>query len=119
MVKISRMSLSKREMSIDSRSLAIPAVIAITLLSTGAVSMIYEVALIREFTILLGSSFYSGAIVLSAIMGGLAIGNVNTNMFEVDGGGVIIPYRWVTAIGDIILMKEINPNKPPQPESTE
>lgn len=50
---------------------------------------------------------------------GLAVGNVNTNMFEVDGGGVIIPYRWVTAIGDIILMKEINPNKPPQPESTE
>ncbi|MDY6930814.1 MAG: hypothetical protein SVJ22_02715 [Halobacteriota archaeon] len=68
------MSLSKREKSID-RSLAIPAVIAITLLSTGAASMIYEVALIREFTILLGSSFYSGAIVLSAIMGGLAIGS--------------------------------------------
>ncbi|MDY6958278.1 MAG: hypothetical protein SVK08_03890 [Halobacteriota archaeon] len=62
-------------MSIDSRSFAIPVVIAITLLSTGAASMIYEVALIREFTILLGSSFYSGAIVLSAIMGGLAIGS--------------------------------------------
>ena len=50
---------------------------------------------------------------------GLAVGNVNTNMFEVDGGGVIIPYRWVTAIGDVILMKEIQPNKAPQPEYTE
>lgn len=50
-------------------------VIAITLISTGAASMIYEVTLIREFTILLGSSFYSGAIVLSAVMGGLAIGS--------------------------------------------
>ena len=50
-------------------------VIIITLLSTGAASMIYEVALIREFTILLGSSFYSGSIVLAAVMGGLAIGS--------------------------------------------
>jgi len=49
---------------------------------------------------------------------GLAVGNVNTNMFEVDGG-VIIPYRWVTAIGDVILMKEIQTNKTSQPESTE
>ncbi len=51
-------------------------VIAITLLSTGAAAMIYEVVLLREFTLLLGSSFYSGSIVLASIMGGLAVGSL-------------------------------------------
>ena len=50
-------------------------IITITLLSTGAASMIYEVTLLREFTLLLGSSFYSGSVVLASIMGGLAIGS--------------------------------------------
>ncbi|MFQ6063395.1 MAG: spermidine synthase, partial [Methanosarcinales archaeon] len=52
-------------------------VIAITLFTTGAASMIYEVTLLREFTILLGSSFYSGSIVLAGVMMGLAIGSYN------------------------------------------
>ncbi|HID27369.1 MAG TPA: hypothetical protein EYP22_06045 [Methanosarcinales archaeon] len=52
-------------------------VIAITLFTTGAASMIYEVTLLREFTLLLGSSFYSGAIVLACVMMGLAIGSYN------------------------------------------
>jgi spermidine synthase len=51
-------------------------VITITLLSTGAAAMIYEVVLLREFTLLLGSSFYSGSIVLASIMAGLAIGSL-------------------------------------------
>ncbi len=51
-------------------------VITITLLSTGAAAMIYEVVLLREFTLLLGSSFYSGSIVLASIMGGLAVGSL-------------------------------------------
>lgn len=55
---------------------AIFIVIAITLFSTGAAAMIYEVVLLREFTLLLGSSFYSGSIVLASIMGGLAIGSL-------------------------------------------
>ena len=38
--------------------------------------MIYEVVLLREFTLLLGSSFYSGSIVLASIMGGLAVGSL-------------------------------------------
>ncbi len=44
------------------------------LLSTGAAAMIYEVVLIREFTVVLGSSFYSSAAVLSSVMLGLAVG---------------------------------------------
>ncbi|MFQ6119981.1 MAG: hypothetical protein ACE5KE_08860 [Methanosarcinales archaeon] len=39
--------------------------------------MIYEVTLLREFTILLGSSFYSGSIVLAGVRIGLAIGSYN------------------------------------------
>ncbi len=55
---------------------AVFVVITITLLSTGAAAMIYEVVLLREFTLLLGSSFYSGSIVLASIMGGLAVGSL-------------------------------------------
>lgn len=60
----------------DIRHTAAFIVITITLLSTGAAAMIYEVVLLREFTLLLDSSFYSGSIVLSSIMGGLAIGSL-------------------------------------------
>ena len=49
--------------------------LAIVLLSTGASTMIYEVVLIREFTVTLGSSFYSSAVVLSSVMLGLSIGS--------------------------------------------
>ncbi len=49
--------------------------LVIVLLSTGASTMIYEVVLIREFTVTLGSSFYSSAIVLSSVMLGLSIGS--------------------------------------------
>jgi sporulation protein YlmC with PRC-barrel domain len=39
---------------------------------------------------------------------GLAVRNVNPNAFEVSKNkGVIIPYRWVTAIGDIVLIKHV------------
>ena len=43
---------------------------------------------------------------------GLALVNINTDMFEVDTKGVIIPYRWVLAASDIIIIKQ------PQPVST-
>ncbi|MDY6965175.1 MAG: PRC-barrel domain-containing protein [Halobacteriota archaeon] len=42
---------------------------------------------------------------------GLAIGSINTNIFDLESKGVIIPYRWITAIGDIVLMKEVQLNK--------
>ncbi|NQE06698.1 Polyamine aminopropyltransferase [ANME-1 cluster archaeon GoMg1] len=63
-------------MTVNGHHRAVFIVIAITLLSTGAAAMIYEVALLREFTLLLGSSFYSGSIVLASIMGGLAVGSL-------------------------------------------
>ncbi|RCV65180.1 putative spermidine synthase with an N-terminal membrane domain [Methanophagales archaeon] len=64
-------------MTVNSRyHTAVSIVITITLLSTGAAAMIYEVVLLREFTLLLGSSFYSGSIVLASIMGGLAMGSL-------------------------------------------
>jgi len=39
---------------------------------------------------------------------GLAVKNVNPNAFSAGKArGVIIPYRWVTAIGDIVLIKHV------------
>ncbi|MHC1611056.1 MAG: PRC-barrel domain-containing protein [Candidatus Methanospirareceae archaeon] len=39
---------------------------------------------------------------------GLAVKNVNPNAFKTGGRkGVIIPYRWVIAIGDIVLIKHV------------
>ncbi len=39
---------------------------------------------------------------------GLAVKNINPNAFDVGKKkGVIIPYRWVTAIGDIVLIKHV------------
>ncbi len=39
---------------------------------------------------------------------GLAVKNVNPNAFSAGKRkGVIIPYRWVTAIGDIVLIKHV------------
>ncbi|KAF5430454.1 putative spermidine synthase with an N-terminal membrane domain, partial [Candidatus Methanophagaceae archaeon] len=63
-------------MTVNRHHTAVFIVITITLLSTGAAAMIYEVVLLREFTLLLGSSFYSGSIVLASIMGGLAVGSL-------------------------------------------
>jgi sporulation protein YlmC with PRC-barrel domain len=42
---------------------------------------------------------------------GLAIGDINKELFGIDAKGVIIPYRWVSAVGDIILMREIELKK--------
>jgi sporulation protein YlmC with PRC-barrel domain len=39
---------------------------------------------------------------------GLAVKNINPNAFDVGKKkGVVIPYRWVTAIGDIVLIKHV------------
>jgi sporulation protein YlmC with PRC-barrel domain len=41
---------------------------------------------------------------------GLALGNVNADLFgaRVSGSeGVIVPYRWVRAAGDIVLVNDI------------
>ncbi len=39
---------------------------------------------------------------------GLALIKVNQELFDVSREGVILPYRWVLAIGDIILVKQVN-----------
>ena len=44
------------------------------------------------------------------VVSGLALGSVNKNLFDQKGKGVVIPYRWVTAVGDIILMKNLTRN---------
>jgi len=39
---------------------------------------------------------------------GLAVKNLNPNAFDLGKKkGVVIPYRWVTAIGDIVLIKHV------------
>lgn len=39
---------------------------------------------------------------------GVAVNGVNPNAFSVGKKrGVIVPYRWVTAIGDIVLIKHM------------
>ena len=39
---------------------------------------------------------------------GLALTKVNQELFDVSREGVILPYRWVLAIGDIVLVKQVN-----------
>jgi len=38
---------------------------------------------------------------------GLAVEDVNKDLFSVEAKGVIIPHRWILAIGDIILIKHV------------
>jgi sporulation protein YlmC with PRC-barrel domain len=37
---------------------------------------------------------------------GLALSNVNKDMFDVETKGIIIPYRWVLAASDIIIIRQ-------------
>jgi sporulation protein YlmC with PRC-barrel domain len=39
------------------------------------------------------------------MISGLALGSINKELFNQKGRGVVIPYRWVTAVGDIVIMK--------------
>ncbi len=43
---------------------------------------------------------------------GLAVGNVNRDLFDGPGRGVVVPFRWVTAVGDVVLMRPVEPRKP-------
>ncbi len=38
---------------------------------------------------------------------GLALSNIDREFLGVSGNGVIIPYRWVVAVGDIVLLKHV------------
>ncbi len=37
---------------------------------------------------------------------GLAVSDVNPDFFEVESKGVIIPYRWVLSVGDVVVIKQ-------------
>jgi sporulation protein YlmC with PRC-barrel domain len=37
-------------------------------------------------------------------------GGLNRDLFDQKSKGIIIPYRWVTAIGDIIIMRHLTRN---------
>ncbi|MFC4543538.1 PRC-barrel domain-containing protein [Halosolutus amylolyticus] len=41
---------------------------------------------------------------------GLALGSLNTELFSDEarsGQGVIVPYRWVRSVGDVILINDV------------
>ena len=38
---------------------------------------------------------------------GLSLIDINKQLLNVETGGVIIPYRWVLASGDIVIIKEL------------
>lgn len=39
---------------------------------------------------------------------GLALGSVNKSLLDVKGKGIIVPFKYVTAIGDIVLVKHFS-----------
>jgi len=46
----------------------------------------------------------------NGVVSGLALGDVNRELFERKGRGVVIPYRWVMAVGDIIIIRHMTRN---------
>ena len=44
------------------------------------------------------------------IVSGLALGDVNRELFDPKSKGIVIPYRWVTAVGDIIIIRHLTRN---------
>lgn len=41
------------------------------------------------------------------VVRGLAVSDVNRDLFDVNSRGVIIPYRWVVTTGDIVLIRNV------------
>ncbi len=46
----------------------------------------------------------------NGIISGLALGGVNKELFDQKGRGIVIPYRWITAVGDIVIMRHLTKN---------
>jgi len=38
---------------------------------------------------------------------GIAVIKFNTQLFDLPHKGVILPYRWIVAIGDVVLLKQL------------
>ncbi|WP_292467056.1 PRC-barrel domain-containing protein [Methanolobus sp.] len=41
------------------------------------------------------------------VVRGLAVSDINKDLFDVTSRGVIIPYRWVVTSGDIVLIRNV------------
>ncbi|OFV66063.1 MAG: photosystem reaction center subunit H [Candidatus Syntrophoarchaeum butanivorans] len=40
---------------------------------------------------------------------GIAVGDVNRNLFDIGGGrGIVIPHRWIIAVGDIVIVRHMS-----------
>ena len=50
---------------------------------------------------------------------GLAISDINREVFEVPTKGVIIPYRWVVTTGDIVIIRDVVKKFSPPKETEE
>ena len=46
----------------------------------------------------------------NGVVSGLALGDVNRDLFDQKSKGIVIPYRWVIAIGDIIIIRHLTRN---------
>lgn len=46
----------------------------------------------------------------NGVVSGLALGDVNKELFDQKGKGIVIPYRWVIAVGDIIIIRHLTKN---------
>ncbi len=44
------------------------------------------------------------------VISGLALGSVNKELFDQKSRGIVVPYKWITAIGDIIIMRHLTKN---------
>ena len=44
------------------------------------------------------------------VVSGLALGDINKELFDQKSKGIIIPYRWVMAVGDIIIIRHLTKN---------
>ena len=43
----------------------------------------------------------------NGVVSGLALGDVNKELFDQKSKGIVIPYRSVTAVGDIIVIRHL------------
>jgi len=50
---------------------------------------------------------------------GLAVSDINREVFEVPTRGVIIPYRWVMTTGDIVIIRDVVKKFSPPKETEE
>lgn len=41
------------------------------------------------------------------VVSGLALSDINRDIFDVTTRGVILPYRWVVTTGDIVIIRDI------------